>query len=205
MNKLYTCCEGGREPDWSRYTRLEVSGSKDKRGRTEAMVFAHDAEFFTVYGRLPSFEVEPITDCYDAVTLLAVAAELGYRSELEVFLHPTLCDTPPLAPETGQRVLATAHTDDQAIIVQFDATPFFESASDELIGDLINDGFAGGYGADAVAQELQGQHRDLERMFWYLETINQRNRETVGYEVAVDADAAKQWLKLYKPYLLENP
>lgn len=82
MNKLYTCCEGGKEPDWNRYTRLEISGSKDKSGRTESMVFAHDAEFFTVYGRLASFEVEPITDCYDAVTLLEVAAELGYRTRL---------------------------------------------------------------------------------------------------------------------------
>ncbi len=88
MSKLYRCCEGLRESDWSRYTRLEVSGSKDHDGETEAMVYATDAEFFTVYGRLPSFEVEPVTDCYDAVTLLAVAAEFGFRSKLDAFCIP---------------------------------------------------------------------------------------------------------------------
>lgn len=185
MNKLYTRCEGGKEPDWSRYTRLEVSGSKDKCGKTEALVCARDAKFFTIYGRLPSFEVEPITDCYDAVTLLEVAAELGHRNTLGVFLHPSLSDTVPVVPATNQSIPATAHTDDWAVVVQFDARPFFESVNDELIGDLIEDEFAGGYGADAVAQELQGQHRDLERMFWYLDTLNERNRETVGYRNAL--------------------
>ncbi len=204
MSKLYRCCEGLREPDWSRYTRLEVSGSKDHDGETEAMVYATDAEFFTVYGRLPSFEVEPVTDCYDAVTLLAVAAELGFRSKLDVLLHPTLFDTPPVASDPGQRVPATAHTDDGAVVVQFDATPFFESVNDDLIRDLIDDGFAGGYGADAVAQELAEEGNDLGRMFWYLGNTNQRSHEAVGYEVAVDAEAAKSWLRAHKPYLLER-
>ena len=204
MRKLYSCCEGEREPDWSRYLQLEVSGSKDHDGETEALVFARDAEFFTVYGRLSSFEVEPVTDCGDAVTLLAVAAELGYNSKLEVFLHPTLFDIPPVASDPGQRVPATAHTDDGAVVVPFDATPFFGSVNDDLILDLIDDGFAGGYGADAVAQELAEERNDLGRMLWYLENTNQRSQEAVGYEVAVDAEAAKNWLRAHKPYLLER-
>ena len=153
MNRLYNLCADTKEPDWSRYTRLEVSGSKDHEGETEALVFAHDAEFFTVYGRLPSFEVEPIANCADATSLLAVAAELSYRSRLEVFLHPTLFDAQPAA-ESAQRVPATAHTDDGNVVVAFDATPFFETVADDLIRGLIEDGFAGGHGADAVAQEL---------------------------------------------------
>lgn len=100
MSKLYGCCEGLREPDWSRYYRLVLSGSKDHDGETETLVCAADAEFFTVYGRLPSFELEPITDCHDAVTLLAVAAELGDRSRLDVLFHPTLYTTPHLKPES---------------------------------------------------------------------------------------------------------
>ena len=203
MNRLYNCCEGNREPDWSRYTRLEVTGSKDHNGETEAMVFAHDAEFFTVYGRLPSFEVEPIADCADATSVLAVAAELGYRSRLEVFLHPTLFDT-QAAAELKQRVPATAHTDDGNIVVAFDATPFFETVADDLIRELIEDGFAAGYGADAVAQELADEDNELGRMFWYLEHISERRDEPIGYEVSVDRDSAKRWLELYRPHLLEQ-
>ena len=201
MNKLYNCCEGNKEPNWGRFVRLEVSGSKGHNGETEATVFAHEAEFFTVYGRLPSFEIEPITDCKDATTLLAVAAELGYRSKLEVFLHPTLFDTPPV-DELKQRVYATASTDDGVLIIAFDATPFFETAADELIGELLDDDFVGGYGADAVVQELADADNDLGRMFWYLKKINEHSRKAVGYEVSVDAAAARRWLELYKPHLL---
>ena len=201
MNRLYNLCEGNKEPGWSRYTRLEVSGSKDHNGETEALVFAHEAEFFTVYGRLPNFEVEPITDCADATSLLAVAAELGYRSELEVFLHPMLFDT-PLVDELKQRVPAMASTDDGVLIIAFDATSFFETAADELIGELLEDDFAGGYGADAVVQELADADNDVGRMFWYLEKINEHSRKTVGYKVSVDAASARSWLELYKPHLL---
>ena len=69
MNRLFNLCAGNKQPDWSRYTCLEVSSSKDHDGETEAAVVAHDAEFFTVYGRLPSFEVEPIADCADVTSL----------------------------------------------------------------------------------------------------------------------------------------
>ena len=201
MNRLFNLCKGNKEPDWSRYTCLEVSGSKDHEGKTEALVFAHEAEFFTVYGRLPSFGTEPITNCSDATALLAVAAELGYRSKLEVFLHPTLFDT-PLVDELKQRVPAMASTDDGVLIIAFDATSFFETVADELIGELIDDDFAGGYGADAVAQELADEANDLGRMFWYLKKINEHSRETVGYKVSVDAASARRWLELYKPHLL---
>ena len=120
---------------------------------------------------MPNFEVEPIADCADAISLLAVAAELGHRSRLEVFLHPTLFDAQPAA-ESAQRVPATAHTDDGNVVVAFDATPFFETLADDLIRDLIEDDFAGGYGADAVAQELADETNELGRMFWYLELTN---------------------------------
>ena len=202
MNRLYNLCEGNMEPDWSRYTCLEVSGSKDHNGETEVMIFAHDAEFFTVYGRLPNFGVEPITDCSDATSLLAVAAELGHLSRLEVFLHPTLFDAQP-ATKAAQRVPATAHTDDGNVVVAFDATPFFETVADDLIRELIEDGFAGGYGADAVAQELADEDNELGRMFWYLEKVNASSSEAVGYEVLVDAASARHWLELYKLHLLD--
>ena len=38
MNRLFNLCTGNKQPDWSRYTRLEVSGSKDHDGETEAVV-----------------------------------------------------------------------------------------------------------------------------------------------------------------------
>ena len=116
-------------------------------------------------------------------------------------MHPTLFDAQSAA-KSAQRVPATAHTDDGNVVVAFDATPFFEIAHDDLIRDLIEDSFAGGYGADAVAQDLANKDNELGRMFWYLKNINERRDEFIGYEVSVDAVAAKQWLKCYRPHLL---
>ena len=99
---------------------------------------------------------------------------------------------------------AEAHTDDRNVVVAFDATTFFETVADDLIRELIEDGFAGGYGADAVAQELADETNELGRMFWYLEHTNERRAEPLGYEVSVDRDAAKHWLELHRPHLLEQ-
>lgn len=90
MNPLFNCCEGEREPDWRCYTGLELSGCKDHRGETEAMVPVAEAEFFTVYGRRFYGCAEAITDCSTSGDALAIGAELVCRSGLALIVHPSL-------------------------------------------------------------------------------------------------------------------
>ncbi len=89
MSELYGCCEELREPDWSRYAQLEVSGSKRNEGVLRVMVSADEAEFFTIYGQLADFKFEAITECTGS-ELESVIAELGRQSKLNVLLHKSL-------------------------------------------------------------------------------------------------------------------
>ena len=87
MKKLYNLCR--EEPDWGRYTQLEVSGSRRNEGVLRVMVSADEAEFFTVYGQLPGAHFEVVTECKRS-ELESVIAELGRQSKLNVLLHKSL-------------------------------------------------------------------------------------------------------------------
>lgn len=89
MSKLYGCCKGEREPDWSRFNQLEVSGSKRSGDVLRVMVRADEAEFFTVYGQLADSGFEAITECSES-ELESVITELGRQSKLSVLLHKSL-------------------------------------------------------------------------------------------------------------------
>lgn len=65
---LFNCCTGLKEPDWSKFTNLELGGCIDaaeegmdgtciEGGKSRSI-----AEFFTVYGRLIEGGCEAITD-----------------------------------------------------------------------------------------------------------------------------------------------
>ena len=86
MSRLYSCCEGEREPDWSRFAQLEVSGCKRSGDVLKVMVSADTAEFFTVYGQLHDAHFEVVTECKKR-ELESVIAELGRQSKLSVLLH----------------------------------------------------------------------------------------------------------------------
>lgn len=80
--ELFNCCTAFQEPDWRRFTNLELGGCIDaaeegadgtciEGGQSRA-----DAEFFTVYGRLIEGGCEAITDCDDFDGAQRVAAHL---------------------------------------------------------------------------------------------------------------------------------
>ena len=78
--ELFNCCTDHREPDWSRFKGLILSGCKDDPdcpGDTLGMIAAADAEFFTVYGLDHDDCSEAITDIRDARLAMAVAAALA--------------------------------------------------------------------------------------------------------------------------------
>ncbi|KZE34128.1 hypothetical protein IMF23_00130 [Chelatococcus daeguensis] len=95
--RLFNCCTGHAEPDWSRFTSLELAGCRDLNSTDDpagTMIAggqsAGAAEFFTVYGRKADGEAGAITDIEDPRDALAVAAELGMRSRLPVTVSVTL-------------------------------------------------------------------------------------------------------------------
>lgn len=80
---VYNCCTQHREPVWSRFTALTISGVRDLRRGTgdgsETECVACDdseAEFWTVYGRTKGGDVEAITD---APTKAAALVMVGYH------------------------------------------------------------------------------------------------------------------------------
>lgn len=88
--ELFNCCTAFQEPDWSRFTNLELGGCIDtaeegadgtciEGGQSRA-----DAEFFTIYGRLIEGGCEAITDCEHFDTAHQVAVYLCELSGLTV-------------------------------------------------------------------------------------------------------------------------
>ena len=102
----------------------------------------------------------------------------------------------PLATDETPTILATAHSDDWVVEVNFDARLWFEQASVPMITDLIYCGFSGDYPADEVAIWMTTYDPSLKRMFTYIEITNQ-----MGFECAVNIEQAVKWLEKEKPEL----
>jgi hypothetical protein len=97
-------------------------------------------------------------------------------------------------------ISAEAHTDDRAVEVKFDATPWFKQADPEEIISLANAEWGGDYPADEVAIWMSDSNGELADLFKYIEIVNRRKQhETVGFECHVDEAPARQWLAANRP------
>lgn len=91
-------------------------------------------------------------------------------------------------------IKAEAHSDDRRIEIDFDATAWFQQATDAQIIALADAGWGGGYEADAVAERFeQGATKAL---FDYTAVSGE------GFECHVDEDEALAWLQAVRPSLL---
>jgi hypothetical protein len=103
-------------------------------------------------------------------------------------------------------ITATATTDDLAIHVDFDATPYFEQASEEELLALADCGWGGDYPADDVAHFMEGSgDKQLDRLFTYLEIKNDfrsDDDDPTGFEVQIARGEALDWLTNFKPEVL---
>lgn len=95
---------------------------------------------------------------------------------------------------------AEMHTDDYVFEVDFDATPWFERASDQDILELAGCDWGGDYPADGVAEELSHEHAELREAFNYVGRIA-GTRRACGFEVHVDEDQAMRWLERHRVHL----
>ncbi len=88
---LFNCCTDHREPNWGRFERLEIGGCCDESevpGETLTVggKSFDEAEFFTIYGRLPDGESEAITDEVDPMRAGDIAEVLSERSGLQLVI-----------------------------------------------------------------------------------------------------------------------
>lgn len=101
-------------------------------------------------------------------------------------------------------IRAETHSDDMKVAVRFDATPWFEQASDDEIVALFKCELGGDYPADHVAQFFEGRsgYELVTHMFDYIHTVNRSSRETIGFECHVDEPNAAAWVLGNKPGLV---
>lgn len=99
------------------------------------------------------------------------------------------------------RVSANCYSDDRVIEVEtFDATPWFEQASDEEILALRRCGFGGDDAADRVAEYAATYDREVQAMFDHNATLPE-TIEARGFECYVDRNEAEAWIEAFRPSL----
>ena len=103
-------------------------------------------------------------------------------------------------------IRAEAHSDDRAVEVSFDATPYFEKvAGDMQILNIIKCGFRGDYPTDRIAQDYPDNgsetDRKLKELFKYVE-LSGRVRD-MGFEVSVEEDDLLKWVKVNRPAIVQ--
>ncbi|MDR5730216.1 MAG: hypothetical protein RB191_22620, partial [Terriglobia bacterium] len=101
-------------------------------------------------------------------------------------------------------ITAEVHSDDYAFEVSFEANRWFASASPDQICKLAKAGWGGDEPADRVALESAAFNEEIKALYTYLDLKKsvQLDRETVGFEVHVDEDSAREWLRVHRPYIL---
>ena len=99
-------------------------------------------------------------------------------------------------------ISASCHSDDRRVEVSFDATFWFQQASDQELTDLAECSFRGDYASDAVAIFMAGKNKKGAGMFTHIEIMGQR--ESMGFECNVNANEAMDWSRRRHPHLIEE-
>jgi hypothetical protein len=93
-------------------------------------------------------------------------------------------------------ITAEVHSDDYIHEANFDATKWFEQASDEEILALARCEWGFDYPADYVAKFFEGKNHELDDLFEYC-----RKKHGVGFECSVEAGPALAWIERNRPHL----
>ena len=102
-------------------------------------------------------------------------------------------------------ISAIADTDDFAIILEFDATSFFEQASDEDLIALAECDWGHDYPADEVAHFMEASgDEQFGKFFTYINIKNEfrGDSDMTGFEVKVNRGEAIDWLTTFRPTVL---
>ena len=101
-----------------------------------------------------------------------------------------------MAKKTKKAVTAECHSDDRVFEVTFDASSFFDKASDEEIVALMECGWGGDYPADNVAESVEESNESIRELFSYVRRV-----KDMGFECHVNEEEAIAYLKIKRPHL----
>jgi hypothetical protein len=103
-------------------------------------------------------------------------------------------------------IRAEVHSDDMNVAVKFDATPWFEAASDMEIFKLAECGVANPsrWGGEPVANEvaryMESKHHGVAFLFQYLNKMRPSgDHAKTGYECFIAGGDAVAWVKERRP------
>lgn len=99
-------------------------------------------------------------------------------------------------------IRAEVHSDDHNAKVEFDATKWFEQASDEEIIGLAKADFGGDYESDEVAEFFADTL--TKPVFDYLDHLRGSFGQRVGFECHVEPVDVRCWLDINRHDLLEQ-
>ena len=97
---------------------------------------------------------------------------------------------------------AECHSDDRFVEATFDATPWFDQASDKAITALVQCEFGCDYPADDVAIFMADHNSDIADMFKYIEIVGKKT--SMGFECNVERTEAMRWISKKRPHLIEE-
>jgi hypothetical protein len=99
-------------------------------------------------------------------------------------------------------IRAEVHDDEFRTSARFDATAWFEQASDKDILDLAKIDWRGDYAADCIAEFFEG--RDVGTPDSVDDVFAAVNVLDTGYEVSVEPEDAMRWIEKHRPQLMDQ-
>lgn len=101
-------------------------------------------------------------------------------------------------------ILGRIQADDRGAMARFDATPWFEKATEEQVKQIAHEGWGHGYASDRIAYDLNPMPDAVDKVFFYLEYANKQagkewRANPVGYEVEINPESAAWWLARNRP------
>lgn len=103
------------------------------------------------------------------------------------------------------KIEARAWSDDQRIIVDFNAAPWFYMAKPNEVVKLAESGWSRSEPADQVALGMKKFNDKIDFLFKYIERVDRHvvHGDTVGFEVEVNEEQAMAWMKEHHPHMLK--
>jgi len=98
---------------------------------------------------------------------------------------------------------AILRTEDEVYEQTFDATGYFEQASDQELLALAGQAFRCSDAADQVGFWAEGRSSKVRQLYAYLEARNQPGAKSdCGSDVEIEEQAALAWLQKHRPHLI---
>lgn len=103
------------------------------------------------------------------------------------------------------RAEVSCDNDDYGPLVEFDATAWFEKATDEDIRQIRAEDYFGGESCDSVAEYMADHNDKVAGFFSYLTFRQEHGRGSAdGYSVRIGDKDAEAWIAANRPHLADR-